>query len=366
MPTLLIGANLPDIDIVVSLLGGTHGLAYRRGWTHGVLAIALLPLLLTAVMLAYDRWSRRRRGNGRPGQSVIHSGASAGVGEWQGPEPAPDTETDRVGSSAAGEGPLRSGGADGRERDSHLTPARAVRPLQLLLVAYVAVASHPVLDWLNTYGLRWLMPFDGTWFYGDALFIVDPWLWLVLLGGVLLSRRTGRRGASVVAAAVAVVYIGAMLGAGIYGRGLVERGVRAAGMDVDDLMVGPVAFNPNRRHVVIRTGDNYFRGDLYWLPRPRLRVSPDHLEANTRHPAAIHASSHPEIQRFLRWSRYPFYTFSDFGYTYLVVLDDARYSDGTSRSWAAIEVEVSMPAFPGPPSGPGPAQPGSQHGVASR
>ena len=48
----------------------------------------------------------------------------------------------------------------------------------------LAVLTHPILDWLNNYGMRWLMPFDGRWFYGDALFIVDPWVWLAL-GGVL-------------------------------------------------------------------------------------------------------------------------------------------------------------------------------------
>jgi len=38
-------------------------------------------------------------------------------------------------------------------------------------------AHHPTLDWLNTYGMRWLMPFSGRWFYGDAVFIVDPGCW---------------------------------------------------------------------------------------------------------------------------------------------------------------------------------------------
>src|SRR5258708_18921250 len=54
---LLIGANLPDIDALVYFIGkgGAAGVAFRRGWTHGVLALALLPLLLTARLLASDR-----------------------------------------------------------------------------------------------------------------------------------------------------------------------------------------------------------------------------------------------------------------------------------------------------------------------
>jgi membrane-bound metal-dependent hydrolase YbcI (DUF457 family) len=30
--------------------------------------------------------------------------------------------------------------------------------------------SHPALDFLNVYGVRWLMPFDATWFFGDVLY----------------------------------------------------------------------------------------------------------------------------------------------------------------------------------------------------
>ena len=48
---------------------------------------------------------------------------------------------------------------------------------RLLVLAYVGVISHPALDWLNVYGIRLLMPFSPRWFYGDALFIVDPWVW---------------------------------------------------------------------------------------------------------------------------------------------------------------------------------------------
>ena len=53
------------------------------------------------------------------------------------------------------------------------------------------VLGHPLLDWLNTYGVRFLMPFDGTWFYGDALFIIDPGVWLLAgLTVVLASSAT--------------------------------------------------------------------------------------------------------------------------------------------------------------------------------
>ena len=50
------------------------------------------------------------------------------------------------------------------------------------------MASHPLLDWLNTYGMRFLMPFDGRWFYGDALFIMDPLVWLLTGVAVVVAH----------------------------------------------------------------------------------------------------------------------------------------------------------------------------------
>ena len=36
------------------------------------------------------------------------------------------------------------------------------------------------------------MPFDDTWFYGDTLFIIDPWVWLLAAAGVVLARSASR------------------------------------------------------------------------------------------------------------------------------------------------------------------------------
>src|SRR6185436_10216514 len=71
--------------------------------------------------------------------------------------------------------------------------------------------AQVAMDWLNNYGVRLLMPFSGQWFYGDAVFIVDPWLWLTLAGGVLLARRARRTRIAAIAVVLATVYIGAMV-----------------------------------------------------------------------------------------------------------------------------------------------------------
>ena len=69
--TMILGANLPDVDALSLLAGTDFALDFRRGWTHGVLAVLVLPLLLTAALIAFDGWSRgrRRAGPAAPGEA---------------------------------------------------------------------------------------------------------------------------------------------------------------------------------------------------------------------------------------------------------------------------------------------------------
>jgi inner membrane protein len=41
MPTLLLGANLPDVDAIATLFGRDCMYDFRRGWTHGVFGMLL-------------------------------------------------------------------------------------------------------------------------------------------------------------------------------------------------------------------------------------------------------------------------------------------------------------------------------------
>jgi inner membrane protein len=58
----------------------------------------------------------------------------------------------------------------------------------------VTMATHPLLDYANNYGWRPFLPFDGTWYYGDILYIFDPFIDMILVlgllgGGILANRR---------------------------------------------------------------------------------------------------------------------------------------------------------------------------------
>ena len=80
----------------------------------------------------------------------------------------------------------------------------------LLVASLIAAATHPLLDWTNNYGVRPLLPWNGRWFYGDLVFIFDPYIWLGL-GGVAFLL-TGKSKAKAIGWAVLGLAITAFIG----------------------------------------------------------------------------------------------------------------------------------------------------------
>jgi inner membrane protein len=50
-------------------------------------------------------------------------------------------------------------------------------------ISMAGVASHLLLDWTNTYGIRLLLPFSSEWFHLDLINLFDLLVWAVLLLG---------------------------------------------------------------------------------------------------------------------------------------------------------------------------------------
>ena len=236
---------------------------------------------------------------------------------------------------------------------SSLPPAAT--PRELLLLSCVSVLTHPVLDTLNTYGVRWLMPFDGRWFYGDALFIVDPWLWLALSLGILLSLRRRRDarsfGADRVRPARLALLLAALYAAGMALSGLAARSMVAAelerrnGIPVDRILVFPHFATPFRRSVVAAQGDRYVVGRFHWLHTPRLE--PGSLRSYPRdrpaHPAVDRAAATPLGRRFLGWARFPAWQVEPRGAgSYLVHIVDLRYADRTRVRFGSVAIPVTV------------------------
>jgi inner membrane protein len=295
--TLMIGANFPDIDVLAVPLGMSF--EWRRGVTHGVLALVVLPVVLTGIMLAWDRLVRRRRGRDRP----------------------------------------------------------AADPRALVLLSAISILSHPVLDWMNVYGVRWLMPFDGTWFYGDALFIVDPWIWGALAVGVVAAGRRWRRGDSPSTArqpaawALGVVsaYIVAMFALGVVAESRARRALAESGAgQADRIMAAPVPVNPLRRQIVasFNEGAEYRFADLRWTPATTFELQDFRLESGMGSPIARRARATERGAGFLQWARFPFVTLEGLRSDASVWIGDARYSVDARVSWAAVRIDLPADTLP--------------------
>jgi inner membrane protein len=267
----MIAANLPDVDGIMYVLGdGADALAFRRGWTHGILAMAVLPVVLAGIMLGLDRLVRRRIRPDRP----------------------------------------------------------AARWKPLLVLSALGVLSHPLLDFLNTYGVRFLAPFSWEWFYGDGLFIIDPWVWTTLAVGVFLSLLRARKASANperparVALLLTAGYAVAMMLSGVVGRVAADRSVAGS----ERRMVGPVWLNPFRRQLVLDFGDAYRYGSVEFLPRPGVEAARGADPKGADDPFARAAAATETGRKFLSWSRFPIFRVereADGGAT--VELLDARY-----------------------------------------
>src|SRR5262249_37387829 len=60
-------------------------------------------------------------------------------------------------------------------------------------IALIAATTHPLLDFANTYGMRPLFPLESRWVYGDTLFVIDPYLDLLLVGCLIIGGYCKRR-----------------------------------------------------------------------------------------------------------------------------------------------------------------------------
>jgi inner membrane protein len=73
-----------------------------------------------------------------------------------------------------------------------------------------ALLSHIVADSWNSYGVHPFWPFDNRWYYGDAISIYEPWLWIIL--GVTVTLNTQARATKLALAAALIALPLAMTG----------------------------------------------------------------------------------------------------------------------------------------------------------
>jgi inner membrane protein len=137
---MAVAAELPDIDTLWSLRGPVEGFQHHRGITHTFLGLPFEAALVVAAIYGLHRWRLAR--------------SQRSVGESSHP---------RKPLTAA---PVRWG--------------------LLYLFTLLALLSHLLLDYTNNYGLRPFFPFNSHWYAASIVFIFDPLIFALLLGGLVL------------------------------------------------------------------------------------------------------------------------------------------------------------------------------------
>lgn len=275
MPALIIGANVPDIDAACFLwLDGVEHLAFRRGITHGPIAWVLLPLLVAGGLWWFDRW-QTKRGSRPEGRLAVNFG-------W------------------------------------------------LYGLTFLATLTHPALDWLNVYGVRLLEPFSHRWFYGDVLFIIDVWLWVLMGFATWFSLRQEKRGAdwmkpARIAIAVALGYVGV-------NAGITHEHERMTDMNaVGPTIASPLPFAFWQREIIIPIDEGRFKIVPKYAGPTEARLAVETLgDPGLSYfcDRAQLAKANSQAAAFLFWSRTPVFDRATDG---SVLLRDARYYDPRAR-----------------------------------
>ena len=123
--TLTLAAEAPDLDVLARVKGPAFSFAHHRGFTHSLLGVPLVAIVVVAFV--YLVWRFRKR----------------------------------------------------KSNDPNIPPRWGL----LFVYACLAGLSHILLDFTNNYGVRPFWPFSERWYSWDIVFIVEP----VMLGFLFLG-----------------------------------------------------------------------------------------------------------------------------------------------------------------------------------
>jgi inner membrane protein len=131
----------------------------------------------------------------------------------------------------------------------------------LALCCLAGVAVHVFMDLWTSYGTRVLAPFDRTFYTWDLVFIVDPWLLLLLaLTLVAVARLPQPERIAALGLGLMMSYVGAR--AVLHAQALDEGKARVAGERIVKAAAIPSPLDPFRWRFLADTGDAYWTGEV--------------------------------------------------------------------------------------------------------
>jgi inner membrane protein len=214
-----LAAEAADLDVFWGIAGPVAELQHHRGITHTFIGVPFVAAAATGLVWLIHRWRERRR-------------AAASL--------------------------------------QNAKPPTVVRWGWVYCAAFVAAASHILLDWTNNYGVRPFFPFNPRWYAGSFVFIAEPVLWALLLSALVFpwllgltdseigARRTKFRGRGwAIFALTGMVLVWCWRWAEHAQAEAMLNSNPVTSARIRRLTAEPYPVNPFRWHAIIETPDYY-------------------------------------------------------------------------------------------------------------
>jgi inner membrane protein len=223
------------------------------------------------------------------------------------------------------------------------------------LLSCIGVASHNVIDWTNSYGVRLLLPFSSAWFHLDLNSLYDGWIWAVLIFAALWpvlarlvsieigDRAPAGRGTAVFALAFFLLFDIAR--AVLHQRAIAQLEARIYN-DAPPFQTAafPEPFTPFQWTGLVETADTYRLNAVNTLGDLDPRSAEVFYKSSPR-PSIENAKRTEPFRYFLYFARFPVWseapTTIDGGEGTRVDLTDLRFGRPGAGSFHCIALENS-------------------------
>jgi inner membrane protein len=205
------------------------------------------------------------------------------------------------------------------------------------VVALASMATHPLLDYTNNYGLRPFLPFDGTWHYGDLLFIFDPYIDGILLLGLIAGRYVnGRRRIMVfLSLALAVMYVGMRVELQRLAASQMEK-FAAHTPSAEQWAVLPTMANPFVWDGVVKTQTQWLMVRVHSTKGVQGEIA--RIERGEFSDVVNHAAHAETAEALLRFARFPAVHVEGTESGYRVLFMDFRFYNEAGKTSLGAEV----------------------------
>jgi inner membrane protein len=289
---LVAGQNLPDIDLVARLGGSTAYLKHHRGISESILGATILAVLLAGIIYYFGRKA---------------------------------------------------------------APKKTAPPLNvrwLFGLCWIATATHVLMDFTDSYGVRPFLPFSGRWCASDTMSAFDPLLLALLAAGLGLpailrlvseevgARRTTLRRGAVFSLSVLVAFWGLREFAHRHALSLMEAHTYS---DQNPQRLGafPVLANPFKWTGLVETESAFHVFPVNALAD---EVHPEfgHVFHKPEPSAALTAALNTRTARiFMDFARFPWAEVGESDDGFMVSIRDLRFFGGlTRRRSFVVDVEL--------------------------